>query len=419
MKTAYLDSESLRVWTRVQPFRNVAFLALDFVTAGLILTVTILFFVNRETWGLHWLWNLPVGFVAMVLIGAVQHRIALMGHEASHYLLHPNRRVNDVLAELFCFSPLCAMFAQYRARHLSHHLHPNDPALDSNLSGDRAAKLYARFPMPKTSFVCHYYLKFLWPPTVLGNSLELLRVASFDSGFLPVPGYASQVIRRGQRRPFLQNATLYGVAYLVVLIGLLDTARHAGMGSMLYAAPLLWVLGVALWTLMPESWFFAPGGRLAYSPKFSGLLRLTFYTTVFVCVNLIEIRTGLWIGGYVLLLWGLPLVYVFPYLMLLREIYQHANADQGEVTNSRVLFVDPFTQWALLGYGNDVHAVHHIYPNIPHYQLAAAHREMCSQSAEYRDRVEEAHGQVLSSQNRRTVLDALAASTSDMDHRSD
>ena len=185
MKTAFLDSESLRAWARVDPFRNVFFLILDLLTAGIILAACIAFFELRSDWGLHWLWNIPVGLIAAVMVGAVQHRIALMGHEASHHLLHPNRKWNDVLSEVACFSPLFALFSQYRARHLSHHLYTNDPDRDSNLSGNRAEKLYAKFPMEKGTFVYQYYLKFLWPPAVLSIFFDLLRVTTIDAGFSP------------------------------------------------------------------------------------------------------------------------------------------------------------------------------------------------------------------------------------------
>ena len=41
--------------------------------------------------------------------------------------------------------------------------------------------------------------------------------------------------------------------------------------------------------------------------------------------------------------------------MLLREIYQHANADCGRLSNSRIFFADRFTGWAILMYGQDIH----------------------------------------------------------------
>jgi fatty acid desaturase len=57
--------------------------------------------------------------------------------------------------------------------------------------------------------------------------------------------------------------------------------------------------------------------------------------------------------------------------MLLRDIYQHTNADDGRLTNSRVAFADPFTRWAVFVYGQDMHIPHHLFPAIPHNRLPA------------------------------------------------
>jgi fatty acid desaturase len=80
--------------------------------------------------------------------------------------------------------------------------------------------------------------------------------------------------------------------------------------------------------------------------------------------------------------------------MLLRELYQHANLGTGDLDNSRIIYADPFTRWALLGYGNDFHLIHHIYPNIPHYHLRAAHALLLERSEAYREQFQEVHGTV-------------------------
>ena len=60
--------------------------------------------------------------------------------------------------------------------------------------------------------------------------------------------------------------------------------------------------------------------------------------------------------------------------MLLRDVYQHSNADSGRLTNSRVFFTDPFTRWAVFVYGQDMHIPHHLFPAIPHYRLGELHK---------------------------------------------
>src|SRR5947208_9406047 len=61
---------------------------------GIIVAGTIAFYQNRADWGLAWIWNIPVTFVAVVLIGAGQHRLTTLGHEASHYSLFKHRKLN-------------------------------------------------------------------------------------------------------------------------------------------------------------------------------------------------------------------------------------------------------------------------------------------------------------------------------------
>jgi fatty acid desaturase len=136
---------------------------------------------------------------------------------------------------------------------------------------------------------------------------------------------------------------------------------------------------------------------------------MTFVTALATSFGITFRLTGVWAGGYFLLLWVVPLIYVFPYLMLLREIYQHANADEGDLTNSRMMFTDPFTRWAVLGYGNGAHLVHHIYPNIPQYHLSEVHIRLLENSEAYETAAEETYGILRPwSENQPSLLDALS-----------
>lgn len=394
----------------MHPAQNLLWLALDYASAIAVIGATVSFWSQRASWGLPAVWSVVAGILAVILLGSIQHRIALMGHEASHYMLYPNRRVNDFLAEIFCFFPLFGTLTQYRAKHLGHHLYPNDPARDPNQAGTRAKKLYARFPMPKPSFIYNYYVKFFWPPFVFYNLYDLIRVITIGSGFSPIPEDGKRDdARAGKKGPFYRNATLFGIAYLALFIAAIHTGVNRG--SLPFLLALLggtYAVGLLGWWLIPESWIRQPGGKLAYGPKWSAFFRLTLYTLFFGTLGTIHLLSGVWVGGYFLLLWAGGLVYVLPYFMLLREIYQHANADQGEITNSRIIYADPFTRWALLGYGNDVHLVHHIYPNIPHYRLMEAHTRMMDECPDYGSLVEETYGTFGGRGRQKTLLDALA-----------
>src|SRR5262249_29315587 len=52
--------------------------------------------------GSCWLWAVRVTLVAIALVGAGQHRIATLTHEAAHYMLFRNRLLNEFISEWFC-----------------------------------------------------------------------------------------------------------------------------------------------------------------------------------------------------------------------------------------------------------------------------------------------------------------------------
>ena len=68
------------------------------------------------------LWpNVFVYIGAIVFIGARQHALAIIAHDASHFRFLPNRRLNDGLADLLLSWPLLMSVQGYRAFHGPHH----------------------------------------------------------------------------------------------------------------------------------------------------------------------------------------------------------------------------------------------------------------------------------------------------------
>ncbi|MCB1064421.1 MAG: fatty acid desaturase [Verrucomicrobiae bacterium] len=416
-----LDSSSIRAWSTVRTWNNLVFLALDYVVAAIATGLALWFHFRYQDWGLSWWWHLPVWGAAVIINGCVTHRIGLMGHEASHNLLVPNRKWNDVLAELLCFYPVFGSLLQYRAKHLRHHLYPNDPDQDPNLGNGKAERLYAKFPMPKPSFIYHYYLKFFWPPFVFANLLDLLDVITIGSGMSPVPvrDATDEERQAGKHSKLVRvRATILGIAYLVALCLILRLVFPFGPTLLWPLVAGLYVVAVVVWKILPESAFFQ-GARLSIPIKQAALLRITCYTLLFSSLAVIRQVTGWDPTAAFLILWIVPLIYVFPYLMLLREVYQHANAGQGPLDNSRIIHADPFTRWAVLGYGNDFHLIHHIYPNIPQYALRGIHRQLMEESPAYRDGIEETRGilKPRTGAKETSLLDSLS-DTGPMPHRS-
>ena len=113
---------------------------------------------------LYWWPNALVIALAVVIIGTRQHALFIITHDAAHYLLFENRRVNDAVGRL-CAMPSGLSMCSYRVIHRMHHnnlygeldpdtaLHGGYPRgrmylvrkLLKDLSGFTAWKTYAYF----------------------------------------------------------------------------------------------------------------------------------------------------------------------------------------------------------------------------------------------------------------------------------
>lgn len=70
--------------------------------------------------------------VAVVVIGGRQLGLAILMHEASHWLLFPGQRANNLVGTWLCAAPVWADLPAYRRRHHRHHRNtrqPDDPDL--------------------------------------------------------------------------------------------------------------------------------------------------------------------------------------------------------------------------------------------------------------------------------------------------
>ncbi|MDF1752318.1 MAG: fatty acid desaturase [Verrucomicrobiales bacterium] len=401
-----LRSDELRQWTKVSNSRNLVCLGVEYL--WLLLLHSVNFYLIQSEAG--WAVIIPFGIFTVLMTGSLMHRIGLLGHEASHGLLHSNRKWNDLLSDLLCFYPLWSSTDSYRNKHLGHHLHPNDPDRDPNMAGEKTEALYARFPMPRPAFIWNYYAKFFWPPFVLSNLFDLCRMLSF--GRVPKGNEEKDTVKPplGTRvRNLLKKPVVLGLIYLFTYV--FATRRLIAWGDHLHVVLgqlFLIMIALAVWEWLPDSSFGNDTRKSYTTPKKRALVRLLVYTGIITAIAWARVFTGFHWGGYYMLFWIFPLVYVFPYLMLLREIYQHANLGKGQLDNSRIIHADPFTRWVLLGFGNDFHLVHHLYPNIPHYHLRAAHDSLMEKSSEYRSSIKETTGTFHAPEGLEPLLDSLS-----------
>lgn len=391
-----LHHQSLREWSKLRSWRNFGWLALDYACVLLVAGGTVGFHMIRQQQGIHWAWEVPVVVVAVFHLGILQHRIALMGHEASHGLLLSSRVWNDRLANLLMFYPLFSDIRLYRKRHLGHHLHPNDPEHDPNLFGGKVERIWSKFPMGKLKFARCFYLVFFWPPFVLRNLLDLFLCLTAGTR-----GAAAGTAAPKSPVPWLGRG--WFIISSLVLVACVWSGAHSWPALILLTA-----VALLVWALLPAQAFRDVGGMSAAELKRAAAQKLSFYAFLLLMLGGLcqEFGGGVLVGFVVL--WICPLIYVFPYLMLLREIYQHANAGKEDLDNSRIMHVDLFTRWALLGYGNDLHLVHHLYPNIPHDRLAEVHDALLQQSGHYAAQVAESYGVLKAPSGRHSILDLLA-----------
>jgi fatty acid desaturase len=85
-------------------------------------------------------------FVAVVWIGSRLHALGVLMHEAAHYRLFRNRKLNDFVGEVFLAWPITVTLKGYRNSHLVHHKYVNtkkDPDWEDGSKEDY------RFPKTK------------------------------------------------------------------------------------------------------------------------------------------------------------------------------------------------------------------------------------------------------------------------------
>jgi len=137
---------------------NLFVLAREYAVLAAVIAGCVTAYHQITASGASLLWMLPIYVASIMMIGIwVQNRLGCLIHESSHYLLFKNRKVNDIVANLFVAFPLFGVISNYRIGHWGHHRHVNDPEKDPDLL--RLAKHYpAKFPISKARFLWEYVL---------------------------------------------------------------------------------------------------------------------------------------------------------------------------------------------------------------------------------------------------------------------
>src|SRR5687768_5437075 len=127
------DPELLRRVNALRETDNVTswyYLAREWLFLSAVIGGTVAFYYLLLNNGWSLAWAVPVTLVAIVCVGAGQHRLATLTHEAAHYMLFRDRLLNELVSEWFCMFPILGQTHPYRVQHLGHHQYPNDPDRD-------------------------------------------------------------------------------------------------------------------------------------------------------------------------------------------------------------------------------------------------------------------------------------------------
>ncbi len=149
---------------QVDNITNLGYLAFEYLCLAVVIGGAVVFAEYRQSWGLEWAWNVPVFTMAIILIGGIQHRLAGLGHESSHYSFMKNRYLNDLIPDLFCMFPIMTTIHFYRLFHMGHHQYTNDPDRDPDLLNLGHGKRADEFPMTRRRFITVIYFCLIVAP---------------------------------------------------------------------------------------------------------------------------------------------------------------------------------------------------------------------------------------------------------------
>jgi hypothetical protein len=320
-----------------------------FVVAGLALW----FFHDREG-RLPWWTDIPVGIVAILLIGPAQHRLVILGQEAALGLLFRNRWLNELAGDWLIHFPLSTATHHIRQHLLTHYGFPNDPERDAELVIARRAGFW---PLRWSRLLrASAYIR--W------NSLRATHI--FD----PDPNNRYYDPERPPSKVALHIGTAYVLLTFALLLCLYFFRRELSdeviQNVLVFVLPGLWVLAMLVFLFLPKSMYHR--SRLAglYSPKAMTLMRVTFISLINSALGWITFLTERSAVLNYIVLWIAPTGVALA-LILIRQWRQHGNLSPGQVAWDRRPGV--LGRLLLFPLSQHRHSAKHANPQTPWYAL--------------------------------------------------
>src|SRR6516225_5469490 len=145
--------ERLQELRRTDNVTNIYYFIRIYLYFAVVIGGTLWFYQIADELGLGWWWNVPVTIAAIVLVGAGQHQLTGLAHEAAHHILFKSRFLNDLASDWLCMFPLYSSTQHYRLQHLAHHQFVNDPLRDPDISQLQTSGHWLNFPLGKGVFL--------------------------------------------------------------------------------------------------------------------------------------------------------------------------------------------------------------------------------------------------------------------------
>ncbi len=164
--------------------------------------------------------------LAAIIIARTQLALAVLMHESAHGVFHTNRRLNDLLGQVFTAAPLFISMYGYRRGHMQHHIAPmteDDPISVVFRIGD--------YPISRKQLCWRLFM-------------DLTSIAYFQMLYDLLNGKSKQVlqntrVKSGKNRSS-RNRTVLVVTSILAINGLLFTLLATlGHGALYFG---LWVL---------------------------------------------------------------------------------------------------------------------------------------------------------------------------------
>jgi fatty acid desaturase len=366
--------EKLQQLRRTNNVTNLYYLVRAYAYLIAVIGGTIWFYHWQASAGISMWWNVPVTLIAIVLVGAGQHQLSGLTHEAAHHILFRNRYLNELTGEWVCSFPLFSTMHHYRLQHLAHHQFVNDPVRDPDVAQMQMSGHWLPFPISPKQFV-RTLLKQAWLP----NLVRYTRIRA-RYGAMPAP---ENPYRRKDWQPSRVPVRV-GIAYIVGLSVLLTALVWYGDRVLLGVLPAVCWLGIMMfYAVIPERLYSQYRIHPTISIRSLTLMRMTFITALFSGLAWLTVLTGKWVALYFILLWIVPLFTSFAFFMMLRQLVQHGNGGRGWLTNTRIFLVNQMFRFSVFPIGQDYHLPHHVFATIPHYRLRELH-EVLWEYPEYR-----------------------------------